>query len=458
MSSPRSKSIDNAPWSGFLLWTFIYTAGGMFTDGYVFGSTSVGIAVAGEDLRLSSVWVGAVTAAVLAGVFVGSLIAGRMADRYGRQRIFFYNLSVFVAACVLQLWATEPATLFAVRFLIGIAIGAEYAIGSSILAEFAPRRKRSFLLSAMTAFWAVGYVVSYLIAFAMRESGIDWTWILASAAVPAFLTLLARLRAPESPRWLVSQGRLDEALATVHTCYGPEYGIDDLAIENDRRVGFSVLFGPQYRTRTAFAAIFWTCQVTVSFAVLLFLPTVLGTLKITSELGVNLLIGLIILAGTFLGIYAVQAINRRPLVIWTFVIMAVSMALMTLAGLPGWVVLALFVVYNIVAAGSGNLQFVYPPELFPTDVRSSGVGFAAAVSRIGSTLSTFALPVMLSNAGANATFLALAGVSALGALISILWAPETRNLSLLESSAVVQSAPVQPVEHAASTLSNDLLT
>lgn len=433
----QGLSIDDAPWSRFLLWTFSYTCGGMFLDGYIFGATSVAMGMARTDLHLSSWWFGLVTGAVLAGVFFGSAIVGWFADRFGRQKVFAYDLLLFLVACIVQLWVNDQATLFVVRFFIGVAIGAEYAIGSALLAEFSPRKKRSVLLSTMTAIWSVGFVVAYFIAYVLREGGVSWQWILTTAAVPAALVLVSRVSAPESPRWLVSKGKVEEARAIVKRRYGAEYDVDDLTVEENKRLGYSVLFSAQYRTRTAFAALFWTCQVTVWFAMLLFLPTVFGALHIKSELTGNIVINFVTLVGVFLFIYLVQRLGRRPLVIWTFVIMAGFMGLMAAYSvLPSWVILFAFAVYMLVAAGAGNLQFVYPPEMFPTAVRSSACGFAAACSRVGSTASTFALPVLLSTAGTAWTFIVLSGVSVLGAVVSVLWAPETRNLSLIESSGV----------------------
>lgn len=435
-------SIDDAPWNKLIVWIFFITTGGMFLDGYIFGSTSVGMSMAGSALSLSPAWVGAVTAAILAGIFFGSIIAGWVADRFGRQKILFYDLVLFVVACAAQFWIEDPVTLLVIRFVIGVAIGAEYAVGAALLAEFAPRAKRSILLSAIAAVWSVGYVVGYFLSYAMRENQSSWQWILAMATVPAVIVLVSRIGAPESPRWLVSKGRVEEARAIVKRYYGADYDVHDLQMtERGEAASYSVLFGPQYRTRTMFAAFFWTAQVTVSFAMLLFLPTVLGTLGLESEFSANVLISATILVGVVLGIYLIDWFPRRPFVIWTFFIMAAFMAMMAaLDVLPAWAVLAAFAFYMLTAASSGSLQFVYPPEMFPTEIRSSAIGFAAACSRIGSTISTFVLPVMLVGLGASWTFVILASVSLLGAVASILWAPETRNRSLSDASAVAGAA------------------
>ncbi len=141
--------------------------------------------------------------------------------------------------------------------------------------------------------------------------------------------------------------------------------------------------------------------------------------------------------GGAIGIYLCWRLPRRALVIWSFVVMTAFMLVMAAyQSVPSWFTLIAFVVFMLTINGASNLEFVYPAELFPTEVRSSAVGFAAATARIGSVVSAFLLPSLLTSVGAAWTLTILAGVCACGAVVSALWAPETRGLSLLESSGV----------------------
>lgn len=432
-----SLSIDDAPWSRFLLWNLLYCAGGMVLDGFVFGTMAIALGPAAADLDISDWWMGLISAGALIGIFMGSLVVGWAADRFGRRKLFIYELLLFMAAGIAQLWAGGPESLFALRVVLGVAIGSEYAISAAMLAEFSPRKQRGASLSSLQTFWLVGYVIAYFASYALDANGVPWRWILASIAVVAALVLLSRVGAPESPRWLASKGRLDEALAIVKRRYGEEYGVDDLALEKGAHVRYSVLFGPRYRTRTAFAAIFWTCQITCAYALLLFLPMIFTALGIGEGLTADIVINAATVVGGALGIYLCWRLARRPLVIWSFVVMTVFMLIM--AGyqlVPSWFTLIAFVVFMLTINGASNLEFVYPAEMFPTEVRSSAVGFAAATARIGSVASAFVLPSLLTSIGAAWTLALLAGVCACGAVVSALWAPETRNLSLLESSGV----------------------
>ena len=107
------------------------------------------------------------------------------------------------------------------RFVLGVAIGADYPIATSLLAEFLPRRHRGRMLGAVFVVWAVGAAAAYPVGFLLRGMGPDaWRWMLASPAMFAVITLLLRLGTPESPRWLLSSGRIEDARAAIKKVYG----------------------------------------------------------------------------------------------------------------------------------------------------------------------------------------------------------------------------------------------
>src|SRR5690606_27682768 len=175
-------------------------------------------------------------------------------DRIGRQKMLVADLVLFIIASVLQLFVTGPIALFALRFLLGVAIGADYAIGPALLSEFVPKRRRGRLLSSLNATWTVGFVAAYGVGFVLEGPlGDDaWRWLLASSAVPAFITLLLRLGTPESRRWVVSKGRVAEARKVVDEYFGTEYALEEVP-PPEQRTRYRQLFTREYFGRTFFA-------------------------------------------------------------------------------------------------------------------------------------------------------------------------------------------------------------
>ncbi|WP_432514872.1 MFS transporter [Kineococcus sp. SYSU DK001] len=430
------RSIEDSPLSGFHRRLLAATAGGMLCDGYVLGGIGVALAMAGPDLGLSSWWTGSIGAAALAGIFLGSLVVGRITDRLGRRRLFTLDLVLLLVACLAQLVVTDATQLLVVRLVIGLAVGAEYAIGTALLSEFSPRRARPALLGALNAAWVVGFVLAYLVSTALRSAGASWQVVLASSAVPVAVVLALRWGLPESPRWLITHGRTEEALAVVQRHVGPEYGVDDLVVERREDGGqYRELFSRRYRTRTAFAGIFWMCQVVPLFALTIFLPQALGAVGVQDEFTGSLLVNGALLVGSVAGLWAAARLPRRGWLIWSFLLTAATLAVVGWAGvLPIAVTLTAFVLFVLISSAASDMEYVVPGEVFPTHLRGSGVGLAAATSRIGSAASTFLLPPALAAWGAGPTMAALCGVALVGAAVSFAWAPETSSLSLTEAA------------------------
>jgi MFS transporter, putative metabolite transport protein len=199
--------IDDAKTIGFHRKLTLYSSGGPFIDAYVLSIIGVALTQADAPLGLGSVETGLIGASALVGIFVGGLVFGYVTDRIGRQTMYTLDLVLLIVGSLLCLLIQEAWQLMALRFLLGVAIGADYPIATSLLAEFVPRRGRGFLLGALTFAWALGALVAYLVGYAMLGLGDDaWRWMLATPAIPGLLTLLLRLGTPESPRWLLSKG------------------------------------------------------------------------------------------------------------------------------------------------------------------------------------------------------------------------------------------------------------
>lgn len=251
-------------------------AGGMFIDGFILGIIGVLMPGITADLHLTATWQGLIGASPLFGIFLGGPLGGFLADKIGRRPMFTIDLMAFLAGSLAQYFVTDANQLFLVRFLMGVAIGADYAIGWPMLVEFVPARIRGRLLSLQEIGWFAGYTGAYALAWGLTVStALDWRFMLALSAVPTLIVLLMRLGTPESPRWLMSVGRSDEAMA-IATEYMPAEEVADLrAAPAEKTLSFRHLFRPPHAKTTFFISTYWLCNVTPFFAIGAFAPIVL---------------------------------------------------------------------------------------------------------------------------------------------------------------------------------------
>lgn len=177
---------------------------GQFSDGYILGSIGISMSLATGALSLDAWWLGLIGAASLVGLMLGSLFMGPVADHIGRKRIFCTTMAVFTLASVLQFFVTDATELFVLRLILGLALGADYAVGLTIVSEWTPARLRPRALSFLMIMWVGGYVSAYVVGYCLQFIGGDaWRWILLTCAVPSAAAMIVRAGTPESPSWLI---------------------------------------------------------------------------------------------------------------------------------------------------------------------------------------------------------------------------------------------------------------
>ncbi|MFZ6049742.1 MFS transporter [Pseudomonas sp. CR3202] len=443
---PSSKrSIEDVPLNAFHRKLTVYSSGGPFLDGYVLSIIGVVMMQISSALQLSALWEGLIAASALVGVFLGGFLGGWFTDKYGRKILYLVDLIAIVGFSLAQFWVESAWLLLVWRLLIGMAVGADYPIATSLLAEFLPRKHRGPLLAAMVLMWFAGAAVAYLVGeILLRVAGDDaWRWVLASAVVPGGLFLLARSGTPESPRWLLSKGRVAEADAVIKRVYGSNYSVADLPEPaNQRQVSVWSLFHSGYGKRMAFITLFWTCAIVPLFAIYAFAPKVLQALNLTGDWASygSLAITFLFTIGCLGATKLINAMGRRRMLIHSF--LWSGLALMLLGQFPDsapMTVLIIFGAYAVLIGGAQVLTYVYPNELFPTEIRASAVGLATSLSRVGAALGTYLVPMSLSTLGIADTMFIAAGVSLFGALISWWLAPETSKLDLQQAAALGDS-------------------
>ncbi len=384
---------------------FVYANAGVFCDGYILSSIGLALVTLTPSFRLDALATGLLGAATLFGILIGAPLFGHLTDRHGRRILMIADLCTFVVVAVAQILATNVTELIALRFVLGLAIGADYPIATAIIAEFMPPRRRGAALSGVEAVWFLGAAVAYVAGYALLKTGPEsWKWILASPAIFAAIGLLLRATAPESPMWLAARDA-----GELH------------------RVSFTTIFHSSFRGPLAFISAMWLLQVVPLFAIYTYAPTVLTLLKLGDQ---GSPAGSVAITAAFaLGAVAAMPLiewyGRRPICVVGFAVGALAFGLLPFAG--GWAVVVAFLAYAVAMGAATVLELVYPAELFPTSIRASATGFAAAVSRIGAFAGTFLLPIALARFGVTAVILGACALSVIGLAISLPWAPETKG-------------------------------
>ncbi|MFG2790101.1 MFS transporter [Streptomyces sp. NPDC048419] len=441
------RAVDEAPLNKFhrkLTWA---CAGGPFLDGYLLSIIGVALVGMSGELNLTTGDESLIGAAALVGIFVGGLFFGAVTDKLGREAMYTIDLAVLVGGSVLSIFATETWQFVVLRFVLGMAIGADYPIATSLLAEWVPNRHRGRLLGVLILAWYVGAAAAYVVGYAMAEIGGPgtWRWMLASGGVLSALILLMRIGTPESPLWLVNKGRTADAQKAIRKALDRTVPTEDLlaaaaeeqSVEQSR---FRDLFQGVYLRRTLFCGLFYMCQITPMFALYTFGPAILGSFGLgegnDSYLG-SALISVVFVVGCIPALRLVDRVGRRPVIVWSFALMAVPLAVLGGgSALPIAVVVTCFCAYALFSGGPTVLEWTYPNELFPTGIRATAGGVATSISRIGAAAGTYLLPISLARLGIGPTMLIGAGITLVGWLVSVLWAEETRGRTLAETSAL----------------------
>lgn len=418
----------------FMMRLVAVLTGGMFLDGYILGIIGPVTGELTADLGISAFWEGLIAAGALFGILFGSPLGGWAADKYGRKPLFILDIGLFVIASVMQFFVDSPLQLFLVRLLMGVAVGAEYSVGWPLMSEFAPARLRGRLMGLTLIAWYTGFMAAFAVGYMLNEwTEMGWRAILGTSTIIAAVLLIARIGLPESPRWLWNQGRTHEARAIARRYMESAADIADVEHEDTRQGAFGMLFSRQYWRTTLFVSMFWFCAVTPYFAIATFADSVLHNYGLGRGLAGGLGLSAVALAGVVTTVLLIDKIGRRTLTIPPQWLCTMFLAVIGLwAGAPQVVVLVLFFAFSFFNGGYATLTSIYASELFPTEIRGIGIGFAAAVSRVGAGLGTFLLPWSMANLGTSVSMLVAAGIAALGAGLSQWLAPETKGKSLTE--------------------------
>jgi len=368
---------------------------------------------------------GLVGSIFFAGMLVGAWGFGALADRFGRRRVFLVTIILNAVFALLSALAPSFWSLLLLRFVTGAAVGGTLPVDYAIMAEYLPKRERGRFLVLLESFWALGTVAIALIAWAvvpqLPESG--WRWIFAINALPGLLGIWVRLFVPESPRFLLVRGDREGAkrvLLRVAAINGVRLELGDLRLpEAGARNTTAALFSPALLGRTLLFAVLWFGLSFGYYGVFTWLRPIFVSqgVEVLATYWFLVVLALAQVPGYLLAAYLLDRIGRRATLALFLLASALASMVFALAVTPS-VVISASLLLSFSLLGAWGALYAYTPELYPTEVRATGMGFAGAMARaggivaslLGGFLLTLSFPLAL---GVYAASLAVAGMAAL---------------------------------------------
>jgi MFS transporter, putative metabolite:H+ symporter len=387
--------------------------------------------------------IGTLIAMGFAGQLIGSLAAGWAAERWGRMNVMMVTLAIFTVmsfACAFA-WSYESLLWF--RFLQGLGLGGEVPVMAAYVNEFARAERRGRFSIGMQILFAVGLLAVGLVGVWVVPN-LGWQWMFIIGAVPALLVFPMRMLLPESPRWLASKGRFDEADRALRRI--EEIGVREgqtlppvptnLPPVVEAKTRFADLFNGTYLRRTLTIWALWVCTYLVVYGLAAWAPSLFRTVY-KLPLQQSLLYGFILaaagLVGCVLCILLIDKVGRRMVFGVAFVLGAIPLLTFATGGSR-----TAFEVLVTAAIGFGFINALavglatYTAENYPNQLRALGGGIAGAWQRGASMVGPFVVGLVLPKYGADAVFVMFGIVALLGGIICFAFAMETRGKVLEE--------------------------
>jgi sugar porter (SP) family MFS transporter len=448
---------QNVPTRFYWSLTLLATLGG-FLFGY--DTSNIGAALDFLPYKLGDFATGYLVAGASLGAAAGALLAGPLTDRFGRRSLLIVDALIYAVGALLAAFTPNVGVLLFARTLIGLAIGADSAIATAYIAEYAPRKRRGALVMLQQWMITVGILVSYLVALVILKllpgsaTTLDWRLFFGLGAVPALIGLVLRFEMPESPRWLMRQHRYDD----TRKAFG-KLGIDastedieytaqqveraDRAQQRQRRRGWT----PGVRRVLLIVCGFFMFQQITGINVPLYYgPQLLGQYfqsgggqvsVTTAGIEVTAIMTAVNVAATYLAFRYIDRIGRRKLALGGFAGMAVA-ALIAAIGIglmtaTPQLVVAMIGLDGFIASfaiGVGGTGWLIQGETFPTAVRGQAAAIAATVDWLANYAIIEAFPAWHRAIGVGWVLVCFAALCLLAVGFVGRYLPETKGLSV----------------------------
>ncbi|PYB69004.1 MFS transporter [Thermoplasma sp. Kam2015] len=430
--------IDSQKSKAFNYKMLLLTGGGIFLDGYNIIIIGFGLAGISAVFHPSKYLLGLISVSVIIGNLVGALISGPVVDKIGRKLIFILDLILFVLFAIISGFVANATELLIARFLVGLGIGLDYPIATSYLSEFTPIKPRGKYLVMNITFFNIAGIFAAIVAYALLPLGTDvaWRYMLMSAAVPAIITILGRLRTPDSPRWLLIHGKKNEAIESIEKVTETKMDLETKKMIQEttfepEKSGYYKELLTKYTRNALFLGFFYFFFAIAFVNSAIYGPALLKSFGVQGEIE-SISYWSLFVIGDIICILLIDISGRRKMTLAGWAGMLITMALLIF--LPNTLKFGLLISFLFFAMfqgiGPGSLHMVYSPELFPTRIRATAEGWKQGLGRTAGVLTGVVFPSLPLT---YELYLLLIACLA-GLLLSIAFAPETKGKSLEEIS------------------------
>ncbi|NMM64588.1 MFS transporter [Clostridium sp. P21] len=437
-----SQRIERLPVTP-MLWKVLFLTGiGWLFDAMDQGMVAGVMAAIGREWKLTPADLGMLGSASAVGMAIGAAIAGMAADRWGRRTVITFTLVLYGLASAASSIAANFSILLFMRFLTGLGLGGELPAASTLVSEFSPAKSRGRMVVLLESFWAWGWIVASLIAYLLIPV-YGWRIGFLLGGIPALYAAYLRKGIPESPRYLEQKGHFQEADEIVSKMEQQaglnkhKSTVNNKIKKKKKNITLAELWSKDYIRRTLVLWILWLGINFGYYGFVLWIPTLLvgKGFALVKGFEFTLIMSIAQLPGYYTAAYLIERIGRKVVLTSYLLGTAVSAYLFSQAASVTNVLVFGCLLYFF-SLGAWGAVYAYTPEVYPTRVRGSGVGWAAAVGRIGAIAAPYIVGVVYQSKGKQVgftyVFVMITVVFAVVAVVIALAGIETKGKALHE--------------------------
>ncbi|WP_203114713.1 MFS transporter [Alicyclobacillus sp. TC] len=450
-------ALNEAPLGLFHLRAVITAGLGFFTDAYDLFIIGAALVLIKSEWHLNSSQVGLVGSATLIATFIGAFVFGRLADIYGRKKLYGLEAAIMGIGALLSAFSPNFIWLVIFRIIMGIGIGGDYPVSAVIMSEFSNTKDRGKTVGLVFSMQALGTIVGPMVAITLVGAGIQhdlaWRIMLGLGAIPALAVIYLRRTLPESPRFEAQvKGREAEAASTMRKfTNGTVDAKSNSLTKNVQRLTFrQFITNPRFLITLIGTAGTWFVFDYAYYGNTISTGAILKLVSPHMSLIQNEAISLMIFSiaavpGYVVAFLTMDKIGHKRLQLIGFFVMGLMFLLIGV--IPGVTkdlipfVLLYGVSYFFAEFGPNTTTFVMAAELFPVSQRTTGHGISAGIAKFGAFIGVFIFPVLSSHLGLSGTLDITFGFALAGILLTLLL-PEPANKSMESLTDIGQPSSV----------------